>query len=923
MSSLLLASTSAGGIDVLEVLLDLLVILLAAKVGAEIADRVGAPSVVGEILAGILIGPSAFGLIGGDAVLPVFAEIGVILLLLEVGLEMDLGELAKVGRSSMQVAIVGVVLPFAAGYAVMTAIGEGGNPALFIGAALTATSVGITARVFGDLRALATTEARTVLGAAVADDVLGLVILTVVVRVVTEGSVSVLSVAEILGVAVLFLVGAGVVASLLAPPIFARVHALSRSSGTLLVLALVFTLAMAELADASKLAPIVGAFVAGLALTRSRQAERIRREVAPVSHVFVPVFFVLIGVDTDVTQFAVPKVLGIAAALIVVGVAGKVIAGWAMSGPGDKSLIGLGMIPRGEVGLIFAGIGLREGVLGEDLYASLLLVVLATTLVTPPLLVARYKKLARRAVSSAGGAAEPPPGGWLVLSPESIDLAALPPDDLGVTIALGAAAEVADRRPGPALLDWLAALPAGAFRWSGPDTGLLLDVLRRGNERSWRFLWTTGVLERALPELAASIERRRSDPSHLDPASVMRWSTVQLVHEELDALERGDREGVRLSRPELLVLAALLLDVTAGDADAPETTRALLARLDLPLDEAAEIRLLVDENDLFAAAARRYDALDESVITPLAIHLRTREQTNALYLLTLAVGELDPVSLQRLSEVRRFVVATVEDLSEGWPHLVDVLEARRERAAELLEGNRAVDRVNAAPRPWLLANRPEVLATQAEMLDPVPGTHEVRLRVDLDDRRVAVVSRDRVGLLAAITAAFERVGLEIEAASAATWPDGVALSVFTVAPTVRIELDLLRREILDAFDLAPTADPIGEFDIVFEHVASPWYTVAVIDAEDRPGLLHSVASAFASSGVRIHSARVQTVEGHARDTFEVTDERGAKLSGDHEQRVRTALVVGVTAGAPGRWWFGSRSRGAASTSASHTDTPGS
>src|SRR5438046_7328971 len=192
--------------NVTKVLLDILVVLVAAKGAAELAERIKLPAVVGEIVAGVVVGPSALGLVKGDDVLRVLGELGVILLLLEVGMEMDLAELGAVGRASLLVAVAGVVAPFALGYVAASAMGEGGNTALYVGAALTATSVGVTARVFGDLRALATVEARTVLGAAVADDVMGLVILTVVVRVVSQGTVSPLTVAGVVLVAVAFLV---------------------------------------------------------------------------------------------------------------------------------------------------------------------------------------------------------------------------------------------------------------------------------------------------------------------------------------------------------------------------------------------------------------------------------------------------------------------------------------------------------------------------------------------------------------------------------------------------------------------------------------------------------------------------------------------------------------------------------------------
>src|SRR5438067_7276232 len=250
--------------NVSSVLSDILVVLIAAKLAAEGAERIGVPAVVGEILAGVVIGPSMLGLVGSaDETLRTLGEIGVILLLLEVGLEMDLQELGSVGRASMLVATAGVITPMLLGIGAMELIGFDFKTALFVAAALTATSVGITARVFGDLGALATTEARVVLGAAVADDVMGLVVLTVVVRLVTEGSVSILSVLGIVAVAVGFLVFGAGIGLRISGPFFRLVSRFSRTSGTLVAMALAFTLAFARLADTAKLAPIVGAFVAG------------------------------------------------------------------------------------------------------------------------------------------------------------------------------------------------------------------------------------------------------------------------------------------------------------------------------------------------------------------------------------------------------------------------------------------------------------------------------------------------------------------------------------------------------------------------------------------------------------------------------------------------------------------------------------
>ncbi len=383
--------------DVGSVLVDILIILIAAKVAAEIAERIGIPAVVAEIAAGVLVGSSVLDLVNTNETLVVLAEIGVILLLLQVGLEMNLKDFKSVGRASFGVAIIGAAVPMATGFAVAEAFSFSTNTALFLGATLAATSIGVTARVFRDLRVLATIESRTVLGAAVLDDVIGLVILTICVRVVSEGSIDIGSLLQIIGIAVGFLVVATALGSWLAPPIFEWVERRARTAGTLVALALVFTLGMAELATMAQLGTILGAFVAGIALSRSTVKERVERELAPVGHLFIPVFFLQIGIAIDVSAFTSARVLQIAGVLFAVAVLGKMVAVIGMGrAPGDKLLIGLAMVPRGEVGLIFATVGLQQGVFGKDIYAAVLLAILGTTLFAPLLLRARLSRLRRR-----------------------------------------------------------------------------------------------------------------------------------------------------------------------------------------------------------------------------------------------------------------------------------------------------------------------------------------------------------------------------------------------------------------------------------------------------------------------------------------------------------------------------------------------
>ena len=481
-----------------------------------------------------------------------------LLLLVQVGMEMDLAELGRVGRASMLVAIVGVAVPFVAGAGAGVGLGFDTETAVFLGAALTATSVGITARVFGDLRALATTEARIVLGAAVADDVLGLIILTVVVKVVTGDRVTVGVVASTVLIALAFLIGSGVVGVLVVPRLLRAIDRGSRSGTTLTAAALVIVLGLAVVADVAQLAFIIGAFMAGLAIGRSDQHERIAADLGSLGGVLIPVFFVLIGVNADLEAMFRPSVLLDAAVLLAIAVAGKIVSAYGASGMRvDRLLVGLGMIPRGEVGLIFASIGLAQGVLDDELYGALLLVVLVTTIVTPPLLRwrigadgGRRRRRRRRRDAATGATAGSP----------SVD------GEIGLA---GAPAVGGDRRGGPGRRRARRERPARTATcstgsasvvtcpWSGrrPTRRSLLSVLRRGSPRAVRFLDVTGVLERGVPTVAAAIARRRADPAELDPGRVLRFPIVARLEELLVDADAAPTTG-RAARNDVATAAA-------------------------------------------------------------------------------------------------------------------------------------------------------------------------------------------------------------------------------------------------------------------------------------------------------------------------------------------------------------------------------
>ena len=405
---------AAHGLDPLA-LVGVAVILVVAKLCGELFERLGQPAVLGELVAGILMGNLAlFGLTAVEPLktnetISALAEIGVIILLFEVGLESNLGEMLEVGWSSLLVAVAGVIAPFFLGWGVSAYFipGEARLGHIFIGATLCATSVGITARVLKDLGRLQARESRIILGAAVIDDVLGLLILAVVAGAIkaaaTGAELSLLDIAMITGKALAFLFGAVAVGHYVTPHIFRRAGRFE-SRGVLLALSISFCFFLAWTASKVGLAPIVGAFAAGLVLDEvhfetfeEKGKHDLQRLIAPVSTVLVPIFFVLMGLRVDLRYFGQKGLLGFAVALTLAAIIGKQVCALAVVERGlNRLAVGLGMIPRGEVGLIFAGIGATlmlpnaagasEPVISAGTFGAVVIMVIVTTLVTPPAL---------------------------------------------------------------------------------------------------------------------------------------------------------------------------------------------------------------------------------------------------------------------------------------------------------------------------------------------------------------------------------------------------------------------------------------------------------------------------------------------------------------------------------------------------------
>jgi Kef-type K+ transport system membrane component KefB len=421
-------AASSSTLVLAGILLCLVVIFLAAKIGGEICARFSLPTVLGELVGGVVIGISGLHLLvlgsaegaegtgslisqllqwssgaAPDTVLQIattyreviseLAELGVIFLLFEIGLESDLNELIRVGPQAAVVAVVGVAAPFLVGtLGLIYLFGVPAIPAVFAGAALTATSIGITAKVLAEIRKLNTREGQIIIGAAVLDDVLGIIVLAVVASLAKTGEVQIGNIVYLVISASVFLVGSILLGRFLNPSFVWLVSRL-KTRGNLLLASLIFTFVLAYIAAIIHLEAILGAFAAGLVLAETEKQAELQTQVMPIADLLVPIFFVCVGARTDLSVLnpmnpANREGLTLALFLVAVAIVGKLVTGAVVFGsePVNRWAIGVGMIPRGEVGLVFAGVGTATGVLPEALSAAIIVMVIVTTFLAPPLL---------------------------------------------------------------------------------------------------------------------------------------------------------------------------------------------------------------------------------------------------------------------------------------------------------------------------------------------------------------------------------------------------------------------------------------------------------------------------------------------------------------------------------------------------------
>ncbi len=389
--------------EVAEFFLTFLIILLSAKFFAELFTYLRLPGVLGEVTAGIILGPSLIGILKVDATLHLLAEIGILLLLFEVGLETDVGQVAKVGVQAFLVAITGVAAPAIAGYCLSRYLLDLSNiVSLFVGGTIVATSIGITIRVLVDIKKHRTRTAKIVLGAAVLDDIIGVVILATLYDFAVKGEISLIDTGKIIGFITAFLLIAPVITKLLVP-LISKASSFGKTGGIIPTIMISLVLALAFISHKIGAPGILGSFAAGIALARRfflplgstidhyspGLAVKIEENMKPIIGLFVPVFFVVVGasINLKVIDFTSLVFWQTAGLLVFVATVTKVMSGiWVKGGLKTKLSTGIAMVPRGEVGLIFAEVGKKSGIFDDFMYAIIVFVVALTTLFAPVLL---------------------------------------------------------------------------------------------------------------------------------------------------------------------------------------------------------------------------------------------------------------------------------------------------------------------------------------------------------------------------------------------------------------------------------------------------------------------------------------------------------------------------------------------------------
>jgi Kef-type K+ transport system membrane component KefB len=380
-----------------QILLDLFILFAAAKIGGEIFERIGQPGVVGELLAGIIIGPGALGIISESIINETVATLGVILLLFYVGLETRVSDIFDVGFEATLTALSGIVIPFLLGYGLATLVGLPTIEGLFIGTAMVATSVGITARVLSEQGYIHLKPSKVILGAAIIDDILGMMILSFVAGLAGAQRLSWLDQSVVIFQAITF-----VLFLALAAPKLVKTHASLLEKlhirNAPLVVALLISLGLSALASYLGLAAIVGAFLAGMAFAETADRFALEKQTKPIYEFLVPFFFVVMGSKVELSSFANTEIIILTVAITLLAILGKLLGcglGALRLGFKEALAVGVGMVPRGEVGFIVATVGLILKVIEPSLYSVVVAMAIITTMIVPPLLPRLFKTIVK------------------------------------------------------------------------------------------------------------------------------------------------------------------------------------------------------------------------------------------------------------------------------------------------------------------------------------------------------------------------------------------------------------------------------------------------------------------------------------------------------------------------------------------------
>jgi UTP:GlnB (protein PII) uridylyltransferase len=555
------------------------------------------------------------------------------------------------------------------------------------------------------------------------------------------------------------------------------------------------------------------------------------------------------------------------------------------------------MVPRGEVGLILAGIGLAEGILDDRYYGVLVAVVLLSTLIAPPWMRWRASRSRKRVARSRSISLEPQ-GGWLHRTAEEVELAAEPPEILAPQIGLEASIECAKARPGPRLLQWLSSVRLDQVDWNPELRDGFFALLRDGNERSWRFLEVTGLNSALLPALERALQERRRNPFELDPAGALRWAILADLNASItQGSDPALRVWERLEAKDVVRLAALARDAFDGQKNPAKLARRLAESVGLSDEEQELVAFLVAERHLLPAASARLPIRTEESVIELAVHLATRERADALYVLAVAENAMHIWERERLDELFNLVqeaLGHADLVSPAAESLIRRREAETIEALWYLPGMVVRRRLETLPRRYLFAQSPEIIARHLKMTKTIPERLEVRLEAEpvspLGNWLVHVAALDRKGLLASVAGALASHEVSVVEAFVSTWRNGVAVDVFRVEAPGAVDWDEVRASIGGRIASENGAPPIPIEGVVrIDNLASPWHTIVEVQAEDRRGLLYRVASALSRAGLQVHMATVSTVDETAVDIFYVTGRNGAKLDLRGERDLRLAF----------------------------------